>query len=90
MSDVMPYVIALVPSVGVGILFWIVIKNMIEGDRKERLAHSQWEAAEKKRAEEAGLAEEAGTAQKAGLPEKDERTEEKSRAEAQENHNGNS
>ena len=44
MNDVMPYVIALVPSVGVGILFWIVIKNMIEGDRKERLAHSQWEA----------------------------------------------
>jgi hypothetical protein len=40
----MPYVIALVPSVGVGILFWIVIKNMIEGDRKERIAHSQWEA----------------------------------------------
>ncbi|TQJ49380.1 hypothetical protein [Phycicoccus sp. SLBN-51] len=44
MNDVMPYVIALVPSVGVGILFWIVIKNMIEGDRKERIAHSQWEA----------------------------------------------
>ena len=43
MNDVMPYVIALVPSVGVGILFWIVIKNMIEGDRKERLAHSQWD-----------------------------------------------
>lgn len=49
MNDVMPYVIALVPSVGVGILFWIVIKNMIEGDRKERLAHSQWEAEEEKR-----------------------------------------
>ena len=58
MNDVMPYVIALVPSVGVGILFWIVIKNMIEGDRKERLAHSQWEAAEeKKRAEEKRRAE---------------------------------
>ena len=58
MNDVMPYVIALVPSVGVGILFWIVIKNMIEGDRKERLAHSQWEAAEeKKRAEEKRQAE---------------------------------
>ena len=50
MNDVMPYVIALVPSVGVGILFWIVIKNMIEGDRKERIAHSQWEAEQKRRA----------------------------------------
>jgi hypothetical protein len=79
MNDVMPYVIALVPSVGVGILFWIVIKNMIEGDRKERLAHSQWEAAEeKRRAEESALAEE------------EKRSEEKNRAEAQENHSGNS
>ena len=58
MNDVMPYVIALVPSVGVGILFWIVIKNMIEGDRKERLAHSQWEAEEaKRRAEEKSATE---------------------------------
>ena len=45
MSGIWPYVAALVPSAGVGVLFWIVIKNMMEGDRKERLAHSQWEAA---------------------------------------------
>ena len=45
MSGVWPYVAALIPSAGVGFLFWLVIKNMIEGDRKERLAHSQWEAA---------------------------------------------
>jgi hypothetical protein len=51
MSDIWPYIAALIPSVGVGILFYIVIKNMIEGDRKERLAHSQWEAEEKKKAE---------------------------------------
>ena len=43
MSGIWPYIAALIPSVGVGVLFWIVIKNMIEGDRKERLAHSQWE-----------------------------------------------
>lgn len=78
MNDVMPYVIALVPSVGVGILFWIVIKNMIEGDRKERLAHSQWEAEQKRIAEEATPAEE------------EKRPEEENRAEAQENHKGNS
>ena len=45
MSTIWPYVAALIPSAGVGLLFWLVIKNMIEGDRKERLAHSQWEAA---------------------------------------------
>ena len=86
MNDVMPYVIALVPSIGVGILFWIVIKNMIEGDRKERLAHSQWEAAqEKKRTDEAAPATE-----KNGRPEVNEQAEANSGADAQENHNGNS
>ena len=43
MSEAWPYVAALIPSAGVAFLFWLVIKNMIEGDRKERLAHSQWE-----------------------------------------------
>ena len=43
MSSFWPYLAALIPSAGVGVLFWIVIKNMVEGDRKERLAHSQWE-----------------------------------------------
>ena len=45
MSTLWPYLAALIPSAGVGFLFWLVIKNMIEGDRKERLAHSQWERA---------------------------------------------
>ena len=43
MNEAWLYVAALIPSIGVGFLFWLVIKNMIEGDRKERLAHSQWE-----------------------------------------------
>jgi hypothetical protein len=44
MSGIWPYIAALIPSAGVGFLFWLVIKNMIQGDRKERLAHSQWDA----------------------------------------------
>jgi hypothetical protein len=43
MSSIWPYIAALIPSAGVGFLFYIVIKNMVEGDRKERLAHSQWD-----------------------------------------------
>jgi len=35
---------ALVPSAGVAFLFYLVIKAMLEGDRRERLAHSKWEA----------------------------------------------
>jgi hypothetical protein len=36
-------VIALIPSAGVGVLFYLVIKAMIEGDRRERAAHARWE-----------------------------------------------
>jgi hypothetical protein len=35
---------ALLPTTGVAVLFYFVIKAMVEGDRRERLAHSQWEA----------------------------------------------
>jgi len=33
---------ALLPTAGVAFLFYVVIKAMIEGDRRERRAHSQW------------------------------------------------
>jgi hypothetical protein len=35
--------IALVPSTGIGVLFYFVVKAMIEGDRRERAAHAKWE-----------------------------------------------
>jgi hypothetical protein len=57
MSGIWPYIAALIPSVGVGVLFWVVIKNMIEGDRKERLAHSQWEREQENSGGNAGAAE---------------------------------
>lgn len=36
--------VAIVPSIGVGFLFYKVIRTIIESDRNERLAHSRWEA----------------------------------------------
>ena len=48
MSEIWPYIAALIPPAGVGFLFYLVIKNMIEGDRRERLAHSKWEAEQEK------------------------------------------
>ena len=39
----MPYVLAIVPTVGVGVLFYFVIKSILEGDRRERIAHAKWE-----------------------------------------------
>ena len=40
----MPYVLALVPTIGVATLFYFVIKSILEGDRRERLAQARWEA----------------------------------------------
>jgi hypothetical protein len=40
---VFPYVAALLPTVAVGALFYFLIKSILEGDRRERLAQSKWE-----------------------------------------------
>lgn len=34
---------ALVPSIGVGILFWFVIRSITRADRREREAELEWE-----------------------------------------------
>lgn len=44
MHSVWLVIAALLPTAGVAFLFYAVIKAMVEGDRRERLAHSQWEA----------------------------------------------
>jgi peptidoglycan/LPS O-acetylase OafA/YrhL len=43
-SDIWPYIAALIPTVGIAFLFYVVVKNMIEADRKERHAQAKWEA----------------------------------------------
>lgn len=43
-SDVWPYVAALLPTICVAILFYFLIKAIIEGDRRERLAQNKWDA----------------------------------------------
>ncbi|MEO5609752.1 MAG: hypothetical protein ABIQ61_04695 [Ornithinibacter sp.] len=49
MSDVWPYLAAIIPTILVAILFYFLIKSMIEGDRRERVAQSQFDAEEKRR-----------------------------------------
>jgi hypothetical protein len=44
MESVLPYVLALLPTVGVAWLFYIIIKNILEGDRRERIALAKWDA----------------------------------------------
>jgi len=45
---------ALLPSAGVAFLFYLVMKAMLEGDRRERLAHSKWEAEQDRSASTSG------------------------------------
>lgn len=43
-STLFPYLVALLPTVAVGTMFYYLIKNILESDRRERLAQSKWEA----------------------------------------------
>lgn len=44
MDQLQALVYGLVPSLGIGFLFYKIMRAILEGDRNERLAHSQWEA----------------------------------------------
>ena len=44
MDDVWPYLAAILPTIMVAILFYFLIKSMLEGDRRERLAQRRFEA----------------------------------------------
>lgn len=42
-DNVWPALQTLVPSVGLLALFYFVLRHMLEGDRRERMAQAQWE-----------------------------------------------
>jgi hypothetical protein len=42
-----PVLAALLPSVGVGVIFWIAIRALMNADRTERAALARMDAAEK-------------------------------------------
>ncbi|NNG37958.1 hypothetical protein HJ588_01535 [Flexivirga sp. ID2601S] len=43
MDAVWPYIQTLLPSIGLLYLLYVILKHMMEGDRRERIAHAQWE-----------------------------------------------
>lgn len=43
-SDLWPYLAAIVPTICVAILFYFLMKSIVEADRRERLAQSHWES----------------------------------------------
>jgi hypothetical protein len=44
MSDVWPYLAAILPTILVAIFFYFLVKSMLEGDRRERIAQRKFEA----------------------------------------------
>ena len=50
MDQIWAIVIAIVPSLGIGFLFYKIIRAIVESDRNVRLAHSRWEAEQDARA----------------------------------------
>lgn len=47
---------ALVAPVGVGVIFWLVMRWIIQADRRERAAQARLDAAERARGEKSGRA----------------------------------
>lgn len=43
-NDFWPYLAAILPTICVAILFYFLIKSIIEADRRERVAQSKWDA----------------------------------------------
>lgn len=43
LSQVWVYVAALLPTIGLLYLFWVIMKHILEGDRRERAALREWE-----------------------------------------------
>ena len=50
MDAVWPYLTAIVPTIAVAVLFYFLIRSMIEGDRRERLAQRRFEREQDARA----------------------------------------
>jgi hypothetical protein len=58
MSDVWPYLAAILPTILVAIFFYFLVKSMLEGDRRERIAQRKFEAEQDaRRAASRGIAQ---------------------------------
>ncbi len=45
-----PYIAAILPTAAVAVLFFYIIRYIVEGDRRERLAQSKWDSEHAKKA----------------------------------------
>ena len=45
-DSIWPYLAAILPTIVVAVLFYFLMKSILEGDRRERIAQSQFESEE--------------------------------------------
>lgn len=43
LQAIWPFVAALLPTIGLVYLFWVIMKHILEADRRERAAQREWE-----------------------------------------------
>jgi hypothetical protein len=51
MSGAWPYLAAILPTILVAVFFYFIVKSILEGDRRERLAQKQYEREQSEREE---------------------------------------
>ena len=51
-DSIWPYLAAILPTIVVAVLFYFLMKSILEGDRRERIAQSQFESEESDSAED--------------------------------------
>ena len=49
MSGAWPYLAAILPTILVAVFFYFLVKSILEGDRRERLAQKQYEREQSER-----------------------------------------
>ncbi|MEO7069683.1 MAG: lysyl-tRNA synthetase [Nostocoides sp.] len=42
-NTIWPYAAALIPFIGAAFIFYVIIKGVLEGDRRERIAQRKWD-----------------------------------------------
>ena len=51
-DSIWPYLADILPTIVVAVLFYYLMKSILEGDRRERLAQTQWEKEQHKAPED--------------------------------------
>ncbi len=61
MGSIVPYLVAIIPTIVAAAFFYVIVKRIMEADRNERLAQSRFEAEQDRQAAREASAEHGST-----------------------------